>query len=90
MILAHCLRQTSDYPVQDNMAVTPTQMAQLAQQGIPISTTNIGLTYDEGRADLDFQPDMENLRGIDIADMWQAREDFKAKSKKAFQNNQNQ
>ena len=77
----------NDTPVQNGLAVTPSQMLEMTNQGIPITPSNLGLTYQEGVGKLDFEPPMEYRRGVDITDMWEHREDFKGKmSSKEFKN----
>lgn len=54
-------------------------MEQLTLQGIPVNNQNIGLGYEEGVSRLDFTPPLEYARGVDIADLWNARQDIKHK-----------
>lgn len=67
--------------VQNGLAVTPAQMYDMAERGIPITPANLGLTYQEGVSKLDFETPMEYTRGVDIADMWEHREDMKKRMK---------
>ena len=85
-ILKNCKLSPEEPIVQNGLAVTPSQMMELTNRGVPISPSNLGVIYDEGTSNLDFEPTMENLRGIDITDMWEHREDVKHKMKsKEFQ-----
>lgn len=81
--LCNCKRQPFEQPVIDGLSISPYQMMEMAKEGTPISTSNLGLTFDEGFSELDFQPDLEHRRGVDIADMWNAQQDFKSKVRKA-------
>lgn len=76
---ARTCRHENDPVVQNGLAVTPSQMADLASRGIPISTQNAAsfTSNDVGR--FDFDVPMEHTRGIDMAEMWQKREDVKSK-----------
>lgn len=72
-------RHDDEEPVQSGLAVTPAQMMELAEKGIPITPQNLGVSYDEGYSDLSFDVPTQYQRGIDIADMWEAQEDVKRK-----------
>lgn len=75
-----------DKPVQNGLAVTPSQMLDMTNRGIPVAASNLGLAYDEGYSDLDFTPPLQHQRGVDIADMWEKRQDLRSKiSSKEFQ-----
>lgn len=84
--LKNCVLTEEEPIVQNGLAVTPAQMMELTNRGVPITPSNLGVIFDEGSSSLDFEPTMENLRGIDITDMWEHREDVKHKMKsKEFQ-----
>lgn len=74
---------TRDYetPVQSGLAVTPAQMLDLTARGIPISPANLGLQYDSGYSDLDFNTPLEYTRGVDIGQLWEERENAKQRIK---------
>lgn len=76
---AHCVRHDGEQEVQSGLALTPSQMMEMAQRGLPITTQNLGVTYDEGYSNLDFTPPLEHQRGIDIGDLYEARMDAKSK-----------
>lgn len=85
--VAVCERHDDEIPVQDGLAYTPSKMMQLAQEGIPISTqTAAGVTFDDGYRTLDFEPLLENRRGIELTDLWEARQDIKVKMKEKMKN----
>lgn len=71
--------------VQRDLAVTPSQMQELARQGIPISTQNLGLGYQDGVSTLDFTPPPEYQRGVDMNDLWNLRNDIKGKVRRVKQ-----
>lgn len=76
-------RQFDEDVVQNGLAVTPAEMMQMAEKGIPVSPQNLGLTYQEGVSKLDFTPPLEYTRGVDMNDLWEAQRDVKAKFRKA-------
>lgn len=81
-VFSHCVRHGLDIDVQNGLAITPSQMYDMAQKGIPVAAQNLGIMYDEGYSELDFTPPLEYRRGIDIADAFEARMDAKAKLRK--------
>lgn len=81
---SHCVRVADDAVVQNGLALTPSQMMDMQDKGIPITTQNLGVTYDDGYSSLDFNVPLEYQRGIDMADLWEARENSKKKMRKAF------
>lgn len=76
---AHCVRHDGEQDVQSGLAMTPSQVMKMAEKGLPITTRNLGITYDEGYSQLDFDPPLEHRRGVDIGDLFEARMDSKAK-----------
>lgn len=56
-----------DVPVQNNLAVTPSEMWKLQQQGLPISAQASGLAYDDGNYGVSWDVPFEHRRGVDIA-----------------------
>lgn len=73
-----------DRLVQNNLGVTPAKMLELTKAGVPISPANLGLTYQDGVSKLDFVPPLEYQRGIDIGQLWEARQDSRDKFRKAY------
>lgn len=79
------LRNDQDKPVQSDLALTPAQMADLAEKGIPISTANAQLAYEDGTRSATFDIPIEERRGIDIADVWNTQQDARDKVVNAYQ-----
>lgn len=75
---------STDRPVQSGLGVTPAKMLELTKAGVPISPANLGLTYQDGVNKLDFVPPLEYQRGIDIGQLWEARQDSRDKFRKAY------
>lgn len=81
-VFAHCVRTNDEPEVQSGLAMTPAQMFDMALKGLPVTTHNLGVTYDEGYSKLDFEPPLEYRRGVDIGDLYEARMDAKSKMRK--------
>lgn len=79
----NCKRKIDEPVVQNGLAVTPAQMADLAAHGVPITPQNLGLGYQEGVSRLDYEPPLEYQRGIDMADLWDIRQNVKDKVRNA-------
>lgn len=78
-------RHEFEEDVQNGLSVTPQRMLELTNKGIPISSQLNALVFDEGVSALDFEPPLECTRGVDLADLWEARENLKVKVRKAKQ-----
>lgn len=63
--------------VVQGLAVTPSEVAKLASKGIAVSSGNAGLSFVEGVTDPVLG--IENMRGVDAADVWSASKDAQAK-----------
>lgn len=72
------------YPVYDmvsgfakhadqNLSISPREIAELTARGISSSATNAGLTFTEGSPNPVLT--IENTRGVDVADVWTASKD---------------
>lgn len=85
---ALAMRHDGEQSVENGLAMTPAQMYDMAKRGLPITTQNLGITYDEGVSSLDFTPPLEHRRGIDFGDLYEARHDAKAKLRKLRDNGQ--
>lgn len=81
---ANCHRKPDELPVQRGLAVTPRQMMEMAEQGIPISSVNAEWMYDDGMRNLEFEPPMERQRRVELGDLWETQQDVKKKTKKLF------
>lgn len=67
--------------VQSGLTVTPEKMAELTKLGVPISSQNASLGYDELANVSDVVP-REFVRGVSINDLWNDNMDAKKKAKK--------
>lgn len=82
-------RHEGEAVVQNDLAYTPTQMMQMAEQGIAISNQSVnadmffdGVPVNEST----FNLPLERLRGVDVADCWQANESIRKKAKNGLKN----
>ncbi|AYQ58143.1 hypothetical protein [Microviridae sp.] len=55
---------------QQNLSLSPSEIASLTERGFSASAGNLGLTFDLGSPSPVLMP--ENARGVDPADLWQA------------------
>lgn len=72
--------------VQSGLSYTPSDMMRASKEGIAISPTNLNenaLSYDEGVSDYDMSVSIDNARGVDINDIWEASQASKRKIRKA-------
>lgn len=69
-------------PVIPNQAVTPSQMVELARQGIPISTQMTAYA-DTSSVNPSWEVPLENRRRVDANDLYEAQQDAREKVKKA-------
>lgn len=79
---ATCKRRSGEKPVQNNLALTPSDILRMAEQGIPASSANNPNLID-GNSDNDWNVPLEERRGIDMTDLWNERQNIKSKFRKA-------
>lgn len=72
-----------EHHVQDGLSYTPSQMAELVAKGIPVSNTAVSLQSDCLAVD---SIPLEGVRGVDMSDLWNAREDGKRKLREHVNN----
>lgn len=65
--------------VQSGLSVTPSEMLQLAQQGIPISSHFDDSKFDDGDTKSLGTIDFIHQRGLDIVDVWEHQKDSRKK-----------
>lgn len=81
---AHPKRRPDELPVQRGLAVTPAQMLEMAQAGIPISSVSAEFMYDDGQRTVAFEPPMERMRRVEIGDLWENQMDIRKKTRKLY------
>lgn len=82
-------RRQNERIVQNDLSYTPSQMMELMERGIPVSNQNVNPDmFFDGVPDNQstFELPLDQLRGIDVADCWQAEKDIKKRAKKGLKN----
>lgn len=64
-----------DIPVQSNLAITPAKMAELVDSGIPVSSSILGASHFDGVSNPSWDLPIDQIRGVDIAQVWQTQLD---------------
>lgn len=75
----------SDAPFEstvNGLAVTPSDMHRMVDRGIPVSPANDALFFD-GTPNVTFDLPIEDARGVDVNDIWNAQQDSRRKLKNA-------
>lgn len=60
-------------PTQPNLSITPAKMAELADQGIPVSSALLSVGASDGVSNPDWDMPIDQKRGVDIAQVWEAQ-----------------
>lgn len=79
-----CKRSEGDIPVQDGLTVTPSEMYEMAKKGIPVSTANLDMQFNDGEVNPSWDVPIDKQRGIDIGEIWQSSMDIKKKVKSSY------
>lgn len=75
--------------VQNDLSYTPSQMMEMSEKGIAVSNNNVNPdNFFDGNPPerQSFEMPLHMLRGVDIADCWQAETSIKKKAKKGLKN----
>lgn len=83
--LAQVKRKEDELPVKDGLAITPSDMFRMQQQGLPISTANSAAGY-RGEKNPSWDVELDRVRGVDAADLWQASKTIHEKVRQAHNN----
>ena len=77
----HCYNCPSDCEIntQSGLAITPSRMVEMVNQGIPVSTDNASGQYYDGIPMPSFDIPIDQRRGVDIAQIWQAQQSARSK-----------
>lgn len=78
---ANCPIVKGEQRVQHGLAVPPSKMMQMAEQGVTISTTNANNFFD-GYDNPSFDLPLDAQRGIDVATLWENQRAIKNKMAK--------
>lgn len=61
-------------PVQDGLAITPSRMAELVEQGIPVSSSVLSAGADDGVSNPSWDIPIDQKRGVDVATVWESQQ----------------
>lgn len=85
---AHCNAQKGEELVQSGLAYTPAEMYDLAKQGKPIGSQILpDDNFDDGEPMCKTEVSLDNQRGIDINQAWEATKDAQSKFKQFSKQN---
>lgn len=70
--------------VQTGLAVTPSEMLQMAQSGVPISSQMADNLFYDGDTSMAVELDPLDQRGLDIVDVWNMQHDARKKIRKVM------
>lgn len=83
-------RNANEVSPQNGLAYTPHEMLASAERGVPISTLTMSPDlFNDGNVNPSFDVPIDRLRGVDVADCWQASETAKKKARKGLKNDIN-
>lgn len=80
-------RKSFDIPVKPDLAVTPSQMARMAANGVAISS-QIASNFNDGEVNPSFEVPLSQIRGLDIVDYWEAQKEARFNVKKHIKANE--
>lgn len=84
--VCHITDDTAYQKTQNGLAVTPAEIRELSSRGIPINSQNSNMFIEGTSVQGSFALAADELRGVDIADVWNASRDAQSKLVRAHQN----
>lgn len=84
----HCFNCPSECEIntQSGLAITPARMAEMVNQGIPVSTDNASGQFYDGIPMPSFDIPIDQKRGVDMAQIWQAQKSARSHISNNFSN----
>lgn len=79
-VFAHCVSET---PVQQDLAMTPSQMDVMRRKGVPISQSNLDGMFYEGDTNSSMDVPLDMQRGVDLGMLWQESKEAGSKLAKS-------
>lgn len=76
-----CVRRDGERVVQNGLSLTPAQMLDLTQKGVPISARQLSIVETPPQMDNDFSVDAEFVRHADLVSSWEREQDSKHKAR---------
>ncbi|QCS35985.1 hypothetical protein [Capybara microvirus Cap1_SP_77] len=80
-VYCDCVARETDEKVQPGLAMTPREMAENIERGIPVSPSTLNLEFIEGTTDDSWFIGIDQTRGVDINDLWNESRDQQQKLK---------
>lgn len=84
--VCHVTDDNAFQKTQNNLAVTPSEIKELTNRGIPVNTTNASMFIEGTSSQGGFCLAADEIRGADIADVWNASRDAQERLVKAHKN----
>lgn len=64
-----------DIITRPNLAITPSQMAKLVDDGIPVSSSMLSGAFNDGVQNPSWDLPIDQRRGVDVAQVWNVQRD---------------
>lgn len=82
---ATCLRNHMEKPVQQGLSYSPADMARMYAHGMPVNSMNVVGSFSDGSSNVSWHDlTIDRTRGVDVAEIWTASKQAKAKIQKAI------
>lgn len=86
--VCYCSSESAFQPTQNGLALTPSDVKRCVDSGIPVTTANANM-FIEGVENPSTNLPVDELRGCDIVDAWEASRSAKSKLVRAHLNDVN-
>lgn len=84
---ASCLRRHDEKAPIPNLAYSPSDMARMYEHGMPVNSTNLVGSFSDGSPNVQWSDlTIDRKRGVDVADIWTASKQARAKLVKCLKN----
>lgn len=84
---ASCVRRHDEKAPTPNLAYSPSDMARMYEHGMPVNSTNLVGNFSDGSKNVHWSDlSIERKRGVDVADIWTASKQARAKLTKSLKN----
>lgn len=84
--VCHVTDDNAFQKTENNLAVTPSEIKELTNRGIPVNSTNASMFLEGTTSQGGFGLSADEVRGADIADVWNASRDAQERLIKAHKN----
>lgn len=72
------ISESCDIVTQPNLAITPSQMAKLVDDGIPVSSSMLSGVFNDGVSNPSWDLPIDQMRGVDVAQVWNYQKDARS------------